>query len=160
MLQFLLPCPGLAQEPGGVEVLSGIRQILDRAGTDGHVANVVARLEVVVTPSVTTRRLYVQAGDVPIQACMVGPVDAFRPGQRVELSGGLEGTFLGPRIVDGTARVLGEGVLPDPLPTTARRLSEGEAPWRLAAVRGVVRDMTASDRVVQLMATSRDSISI
>ena len=52
-----------------MEVLSGIRQILDRAGTNGRVANVVARLEVVVTyPSVTTRRLYVQAGDVPIQA--------------------------------------------------------------------------------------------
>ena len=138
--------PGNGVGPDGVPVLTNFPQVL-LLGTNASVSNRYnARVRgVIIYVSPPTRRLYVQDGEVGLQANMVASVASFRPGQLIEVEGEVGDELPHPRILKGRAKVLGEAPLPEPKRTSAEFLAAGKDAFRFVTVRGVVRDMT-SDR--------------
>lgn len=134
-------------------VLTNLQQVLD-LGTNNPPPNSMVRLSAtVIYPSPPSSRLYVQEGSVGLQVNCLGSVLEFRAGDRVEVEGTVASGFPMARVVNATARIIGQGPLPAAQRASAHRLSEGKDYFRHVRVRGVVRDMVSDRRVLTLRMT-------
>jgi PAS domain S-box-containing protein len=111
-------------------------------------------LGTVVYVSPGPRRLYVADGDQCVAVNLAGPVTAHEQGQRVEITGQVEDVKPAPRIINGTARVLGRAELPVPRASNAHRFALGQDFLRWVKVRGVVRDMVLERGGLMLLLTA------
>lgn len=108
---------------------------------------------VVIYISPTSKRLYVQDGDLGVQLNLTGSVAAYRVGNLVEASGTVLGGDPSLRLTKATATVLGDAPLPEPKLFAIHYLVRGDHPYRYVKVRGVVRDMFSNRSGMTLLLT-------
>jgi PAS domain S-box-containing protein len=98
-------------------------------------------------------RIFVQEGHRAVRVNLVGSNEGYHYGQVVEVSGVVTESSPHPDINQATARILGEGVIPDPPRVDAHELAAGAHPFDIVVTRGVVRDLTLDGKFLFLLAT-------
>ncbi len=107
----------------------------------------------VIFVSVGGRRLYVQNGDLGVQVNLAVETTGFRPGSLVAVRGQVRGVDPCLRVVEATARIVGEGSLPAAPLVSPHRLVRGEEAFRYVRLRCMVRDMYSTRNGLVLLAT-------
>jgi signal transduction histidine kinase len=108
---------------------------------------------VVIFVSVAAHRLYVQNGNVGVQVNLTTAPTGYRPGTRVDVSGKVHWTDPAVRVMEATARIIGEGPLPVAPVVSPHRLVRGENAFRYVRVHCLVRDMYLTRNGLVLLVT-------
>lgn len=135
-------------------ILTNIEQVQLLGNQSTPTNRYQAQFRATVTyPSLPTRRLYLQDGDFAIQANLIGSVAAYKPGHVVEVTGTVVRGLPYARIFNAQARIIEEGPIPIPKPTTMARVLGGEDPFLFVSLRAFIRDMVADRNGLTLVAT-------